>query len=493
MIIIGSGFAGLSVACHLAQAGAKVTLLEQQSTPGGRARAFEAEGFTFDMGPSWYWMPDVFERFFGHFSKTTKDYYSLQRLAPSYRVMWDGETTDVPADMEELKALFEKMEAGAGERLTRFLGEAGYKYHAAMQKLVYQPGLSLMEFARWDVLKAALSIDLFTSVHKHVRRYFSHPRLLQLAEFPILFLGALPKNTPALYSLMNYADMQLGTWYPKGGMVKIAEGLHQLAVSLGVEFRFGESVKKITVTGNEAKGVETERGIMLADAVVAACDYEHADQKLLPNGYANYTQAYWESRAMAPSCVLYYVGVNKRIEGLIHHNLFFDVPFDDHADALYGDVRLPEQPLMYVCCPSKTDETVAPRDCENLFILIPVAPGLEVDEIAKKKYFELAISRIEQRTGESIRGHVIYERSYAGNNFIADYHAFKGNAYGLANTLMQTAVLKPSIKNKHLKNMYYTGQLTVPGPGVPPALISGEIVAKQVLKTMGKLRKQNAS
>lgn len=484
VVVIGSGFAGMSAACFLAKAGADVTVVEKQSTPGGRCRSFSAQGFTFDMGPSWYWMPDVFERFFGQFGKSPSDYYQLKRLDPSYRVVWDDEFRDVPASLDALKLLFDHYEPGAGKRLEQFLKEAAFKYDTAMSTLVYKPGLSLLEFARWDVLKAAFQIDLFDSIFHHVRKYFKHPKLLQLAEFPILFLGALPQNTPALYSLMNYADMQLGTWYPDGGMVQIANAMHQLAESLGVTFRFGVNAEQIVIQQGKATSVVADGETFYGDTIIAACDYHYADQKLLPAAFRNYSESYWESRKMAPSCLLYYVGVNKRLDKLEHHNLFFDAPFDEHARVLYDTPAFPENPLMYVSCTSKSDATVAPAGCENMFILIPVAPGLQDTEAIRKHYFNLAIQRIEQRTGQEIKSHIVYERAYAASHFIEDYNAFKGNAYGLSNTLRQTAVLKPSIQNKKLPNLYYTGQLTVPGPGVPPALISGEIVAGQLISKL---------
>lgn len=481
-IIIGSGFAGLSAACHLAKSGFAVTVLERHDRPGGRARSFSAEGFTWDMGPSWYWMPDVFERFFATFGKRPSDYYTLRRLDPSYQVIWESGSVDVPADAAALEALFESYEKGAGGKLRQFLAEARKKYETAMGELVYKPGLSLTEFIRPDVFRALFSMDLLKSVHSHARKFFKHPQLLQLVEFPILFLGALPRNTPALYTLMNYADMILGTWYPLGGMVSIVDAMHQLATELGVAFRLNEPVTRIDITGSRIRAVETGFDSYTADMVIAACDYHHAES-LLPPDVRNYSERYWEGRDMAPSSLLYYIGIDRQIESLRHHNLFFDAPFDEHAEALYTKPSWPEKPLMYVCATSKTDPSVAPDGAENLFILIPTAPGLEDTAALREHYFRIACDRIQLRCGVDIRPHIRYQRSFAGSDFEREYHAYKGNAYGLANTLRQTAILKPSLRNRKLRNLFYAGQLTVPGPGVPPALISGELAAQQAMKT----------
>jgi phytoene desaturase len=481
VVVIGSGFAGLSAACHLAAEGMKVTVVEKNPEHGGRARSFSAGGFTFDMGPSWYWMPDVFERFFARFSQRPEDYYQLLRLDPSYKLFKEDREWDVPADFTALCAMFEGIEAGSSEKLKKFLHEAGIKYRIAMEKLVYMPGLSIVELLKKEIVGSIAKLDIFQSMHQHLRKFFSDPVLLQLMEFPVLFLGALARDTPALYSLMNYADMKLGTWYPIGGIARVADAMYRFALALGVEFRFGESVDSIIVEHGRVSGIRSGKHTQSCDYLVAACDYRHGET-LLPGNYRNYTERYWSKRRMSPSSLLYYIGIAGEIEGLRHHNLFFDAPFDQHAHRLYNEPAWPENPLMYVCCPSKTDKTVAPEGCENLFVLIPVAPGLNDSEEIREQYFNLAIERIERKTGVGIRDSIVYKRSYAGSDFIADYNAYKGNAYGLANTLSQTAILKPSIRNKKLRNMYYAGQLTVPGPGVPPAIISGEIVAGQILK-----------
>lgn len=484
IVVIGSGFAGLSAACHLAAEGFEVTVLEKNKVPGGRARQYKADGFVFDMGPSWYWMPDVFEQFFARFGKKVSDYYDLKRLDPSY-VVWfgPGDRMDVPAQMPALEAMFERYEPGSSVRLRQFLKEAAYKYRVGMNEFVHKPSDSIWEFADGRVLASMFRLQMLTSMSKHVRGLFKNEKLRQLLEFPVLFLGATPQNTPAMYSLMNYADMALGTWYPQGGMFQIVEAMIALAKELGVTIALDQEVSQICVTNGVATKVCTLQGReFLADVVVGAADYHHIDSQLLEKQYRNYSDRYWQTRTMAPSSLLYYLGVNKRLDRIEHHNLFFDEDFGRHGVEIYDSPQWPSKPLFYVSAPSKTDPTVAPEGCENLFLLIPVAPGLEDSPEVRERYYHLTMERLERLTGQRIRDHVVYKRSYAHADFVADYHAFKGNAYGLANTLLQTAFLKPKMKSRRVRNLYYAGQLTTPGPGVPPSLISGQVVAKEITR-----------
>ncbi|MDO7876658.1 phytoene desaturase family protein [Hymenobacter sp. ASUV-10] len=484
-VVIGAGFAGLAAATTLAQAGWRVTILEKNDGPGGRARVFRAQGFTFDMGPSWYWMPDVFDKYFARFGKKVSDYYDLIRLDPSYQVIFKGpEAVDIPASMAGLRALFERYEPGSAARLDEFLRQAAYKYEVGINRLVYAPSRSLLEFAEPKLLLDMLRMDVLQSMHKHVRRFFKDSRLLELVEFPILFLGATSENTPALYSLMNYADLALGTWYPRGGMHKIVEGMVSLAEELGVEIKYSQEVTEIVVEHGRSTGVRTAAGFWPAAAVVAGADYHHIEQQVLQPEHRHYSPAYWDSRTMAPSSLLFYLGVNKKLDKLRHHNLFFDEDFARHAHEIYEQPQWPTRPLFYASVPSKTDSSVAPEGQENLFLLIPVAPDLTDDEATRERYYNMLMDRLEKHCGHSIRDAVVFKRSYAHRDFVADYHSFKGNAYGLANTLRQTAILKPTLKSKKLNNLYFTGQLTVPGPGVPPSLISGQVVAGEVLKEL---------
>ena len=483
VIVIGSGFAGLSAATTLADRGYQVTLLEKNDSPGGRARVFEAEGFKFDMGPSWYWMPDVFEAYFNRFGKKTSDYYELVRLSPGYTIVFDqNDRMVVPADMTELEALFDQYEAGAGLRLRKFLEQAAYKYEVGINNLVYKPSRSITEFISPKLLIDMLRMDVFQSMSKHVRKFFSHPQLIKLIEFPVLFLGATPQNTPALYSLMNYADLALGTWYPQGGMFEIVKAFVSLAEEKGVKIIYNAEVTAVDAQGRMVTAVQSTAGTFEADIVVAGADYHHIDQKVLKPEHRNYSPDYWKKRTMAPSSLLFYIGLNKRLEGLTHHTLFFDEEFDQHAHDIYTDPKWPSKPLFYVSLSSKTDSSVAPEGCENVVILIPVAPDLEDTEAIREKYYELIMERFERLIGQSVRDAVVYKRSYAHSDFKADYHAYRGNAYGLANTLLQTAIFKPQLKNKKLDNFYFTGQLTVPGPGVPPTIISGQVISEEIFK-----------
>jgi phytoene desaturase len=480
-VVIGAGFSGLSTASYLAQKGYEVTVLEKHEGPGGRGRQWKSEGFTFDMGPSWYWMPDVFETFFSHFGKKPSDYYTLERLDPSYSIFYEDGPMTIPASMEEMEALFERVEPGSALRLRAFLKDAAYKYEVGINDLVRKPSRSVFEFADSRVLKGLLQLDLLSNIRSSIKKVVKNPQLQQLLEFPVLFLGATPGNTPALYSLMNYADMALGTWYPQGGMYAVVEGFYTLAKEQGVRFEFSSEVSGFDYAQGAISHVICGEQRIPCDLVVASADYAHVDQHLLAPAYRKYSPSYWAKRKMAPSSFLYYIGLDAPIPGIEHHSLFFDAPFDVHADAIYTDPRWPEKPLFYLSAASKTDPNAAPDGGEALVILIPTAPGLEDTDEVLERYYQLVAERIKDHVGFDIREHEVIKRTYAYRDFVKDYHAHQGNAYGLANTLDQTAIFKPSLKGK-LSNLYYAGQLTVPGPGVPPCIISGEVVALEIQK-----------
>lgn len=479
VLVIGSGFSGMVASCYLQKAGYQVTVLEKNSSPGGRARSFSAQGFHFDMGPSWYWMPEVFENFFKDFGYASQSFYDLKRLQPSYSVFFDEEKFEIPASVKGLADLFESIEPGSAEQLNLYLKDAEVKYELGMNDFAQKPALSITEYLSKDIFGVLKKLQPFRNMEDHVKRYFKNPYLQKIMQFPVIFLGAMPDRIPAMYSLMNYADTALGTWYPMGGMYKIVEAIYSIAKELGVKFHFNQNVESILIENGNCKKVITKHSHFNADIVIGSGDYHYIEQTL-PKFYQQYKESYWDKKEMAPSSLLFFVGVNKKLP-IQHHSLFFDTGFDAHAATLYNNPSWPENPLFYVCAPSVTDPSVAPPDHENLFFLIPVAAGLGGDtNVLREQYFENIVSRLEARIGTNIKDHIVYKRSYGSTDFTNDYHAYRGNAYGMANTLLQTAFGKPRMKSKKVNNLYYCGQLTVPGPGVPPAFLSGKMVAQQV-------------
>lgn len=480
--IIGSGFSSLAAACYLAKEGNEVTIFEKNATIGGRARQLKKEGFTFDIGPTWYWMPDVFERFFSDFNKKPSDYYELIKLSPAYQVYFGIKDFVTIADnLPEIVTTFEAIEKGSGQKLEAFMSVAQSNYNIAIKDLVYRPGVSPLELI---TVETALKIDqFFGNISKDIRRKFKNSKLIQILEFPVLFLGAKPSDTPSFYSFMNFADFGLGTWHPKNGMYSVILAMEKLAKELGVSIYTNANIEKINVDNGKANAIIVNGEIVYGDIILSGADYHHSES-LLDEKYRGYSEKYWENRTFAPSSLLFYVGFDKKIENVEHHTLFFDVDFDVHASAIYDSPKWPEDPLFYASFPSKTDEDSAPNGKEAGIFLIPLAPGLQDTPKLREEYFEKIITRFEKLTQQSVKESVIFKESFCVNDFIKDYNSYKGNAYGLANTLMQTAFLRPKLKSKKVKNLYFTGQLTVPGPGVPPALISGKLVAELIQKNL---------
>ena len=478
IIIIGSGFSSMSAACYLAKAGHTVQILEKNSTPGGRARQFKKDGFTFDIGPSWYWMPDVFEKFFGDFDRKVSDYYTLEKLDPGYEVYFDQmESIKIGDTLEKIYAAFEAEETGSAVKLKKFIKKAEDNYNIAIKDLVYRPGISPLELVTPATVK---KVGYFLStIKKEVTKEFENERIAQILQFPVLFLGAKPSNTPAFYNFMNFADFGLGTWHPEKGMYSVVEGMVKMAKELGVKFNTSQNVETICVENGKATGVIANGVQIDADVVVSGADYNHSESLLKPKE-RGYTDAYWDKKVFAPSSLLFFIGLDKKVKNVSHHTLFFDVDFDAHARSIYDTPEWPKDPLFYGNFPSITDSSMAPEGKEACFLLIPIGPGIEDTEEMRDKYFNMVIERLEHLTKQSIKDAILFKESFCVNDFVSEYNSYKGNAYGMANTLLQTAFLRPKLKSKKVENLFFTGQLTVPGPGVPPALISGKLVASLV-------------
>ena len=478
--IIGSGFSSLAAACYLAKRGDKVTILEKNSSIGGRARQYKHQGFTFDMGPTWYWMPDVFERFFKDFGKSPSDYYQLEKLNPAYSVYFgNNDFITIGDNLDDICITFEEIESGSSIKLKQFIHQAKDNYNIAIKDLVYRPGESPSELITWDTFKKLN--QFFSTISMDVRKTFKNKKLIQVLEFPVLFLGAKPSKTPSFYSFMNYADFGLGTFHPKGGMYEVVHAIKRLAEELGVQIITNSPVTEITVQNGKTTGVKCGETFYKSDIVVSGADYHHTEN-LLSKSYRQYSESYWDQKTFAPSSLLFYVGFDKKLKNVNHHTLFFDTDFDIHAKAIYDEPQWPEKPLFYASFPSQTDSLLAPEGQEAGIFLIPLAPGLEDTPELRNQYFEKIVERFESLTDQKIKQHILFKKSYCVKDFIEDYNSYKGNAYGLANTLLQTAFLRPKLKSKKISNLYFTGQLTVPGPGVPPSLISGKLVANLINK-----------
>ncbi|WP_439151713.1 phytoene desaturase family protein [Winogradskyella sp.] len=479
--IIGSGFSALSASCYLAKAGYDVLVYEKNATVGGRARQLIKDGFTFDIGPSWYWMPDIFEKFFNDFGKKTSDYYQLDKLSPAYKIFFSDEVITIGDHMDQICDEFERIEEGSSKPLRKFISQAQDHYNIAINKVVLKPGLSPFELVTKETVTR---VDrFFKTISSEVRKNFKNPKLISTLEFPVLFLGAKPNQTPSFYSFMNFADFGLGTWHPRGGMYEIIKAMKSLAESLGVKINTNRNVEKINVENGRTTGLVVDGENIVSDIVLSGADYHHSET-LLDQKYRQYSENYWAKRTFAPSSLLFYVGFDKKLTGVEHHNLFFDTDFENHAEEIYDEPKWPENPLFYVNFPSVTDYSMAPEDCETGFFLIPIAPGLEDTPQLREQYFDIIINRFENITNQKVTDNVLFKESFCVNDFISEYNSYKGNAYGMANTLRQTAFLRPNLKSKRVENLYFTGQLTVPGPGVPPSLISGKLVADLIKKKL---------
>ncbi len=484
--VVGGGIGGLSAAAFLAADGADVRLLEKNEQLGGRASRMHREGFTFDMGPSWYMMPDVFERFFAQFGYEPGDFYDLEHLDPHYRVFFtDGDRVDVTGDREELVDLFESYESGAGEAFRDYLETSQDHYETAMPHFVYEDRSRLRDYVDPEVLRAApVGLSLLGTMEDHVADYVDHPKLRQLLQYTLVFLGGSPHNTPALYNIMTHVDVNLGVYYPDGGLGEVVDGLVDLGTELGVTYETGQEV---TGMASRPGGVQVETadlGTARPDAAVANADYAHVERDLLAATERQYGDAYWEERTYAPSAYLLYLGVEGDVDPLAHHSLVLPPDWDRHFEQIFEDPAWPDDPAFYVCAPSVTDDSVAPSGHSTLFVLVPIAPGLSDGTEARADYRDLVLDRLATHTGVDVRDRIVVEEDFCVSDFAERYNATQGTALGLAHTLRQTALLRPSNTSTAVDGLYYTGAFTTPGIGVPMCLISGEHTARAVRRDL---------
>ncbi|MFA8300173.1 MAG: phytoene desaturase family protein [Hyphomicrobiales bacterium] len=483
IVIIGAGFSGLAAAITLAHKGYDVLVIEKNNDVGGRARQIQENGFTIDIGPTWYWMPDIIENFFRSIDENINDHLKLVRLDPSYRIYDDHKTCyDLPANYQELEQFFESMEDNGAVKLKQFINEARYKYGISLKQLSEKPQYSFRDSLDPSITKGTIHLDLFGTYEKHIKKYFDNKIIRLILEFPIVFLGGSTKTTPALYSSINYGELFLGTWYPMGGIYKLVESLYEIALKKGVRFSLNNPVTSINVDGRKVSEVITNKATYKCDFLLGSADYQHIEQSLLIEKYRNYNNDYWNSRTLSPSCLLFQIGLSKKLPSSCHHTVIFGNNFHNHIKEIFESPNWPHDPTFYVCTPSITDPSIAPNNCELLYFLLPIAVGLEDDEFIREHYYDIIIEKYESVTNNKIKDHILFKKSFCISDFMHDYNAYKGNAYGLANTQRQTAYLKPSMRNNQIDNLIYLGHMTVPGPGVPPAIVSGQIAANEAIK-----------
>ncbi len=482
VVVVGSGFGGLSTACYLADAGLDVTVLEKNEQFGGRASVLEIDGFRFDMGPSWYLMPDVFERFFGHFGHEPSDFYELEPLDPHYRIFFkDGDRIDVTADRAEMRTLFESYESGAGEALDEYLDTSEEHYGVAMEQFVYEDRSRLRDWIDLDVMRAApVGLQLLGTMDDYVAGYFENPKLRQIMQYTLVFLGGAPHNTPAIYNMMSHVDFNLGVYYPENGLSSVVDACVELGEELGVEYVADAEVSEI-INRREGFTVESAAGEFDADYVVSNADYAHTEQELLPEHERQYDDDYWDSRTYSPSAFLLYLGVEGDVEPLEHHTLVLPTDWDQHFRQIFDDPAWPEDPAYYLCVPSKTDDSVAPEGHSNLFALVPIAPGLDDTEEVRTWYRDLVLDDIAEHTDVDLRDRIVFEETFSVTEFTDRYNSTQGTALGLAHTLRQTALFRPPHRSSACPGLYFTGSYTTPGIGVPMCLISGEHTAATLL------------
>ncbi len=484
VIIIGGGIGGMALSCMLGKKGYDVTVIEKNEMTGGRARIFSDKGFTFDMGPSWYMMPDVFEHFFDVVGENIKEYYEIQKLSPSYQITLksDGKSYNLFSDLQKNIDLFESIEKGSGQILEKFLLECKEQYEISKSEFMYRNYNSLRDFMTLRIMRMGARLPLFKKQKQIIEKKFKSELLRKVLQYQTVLLGTAPGDTPGIYTLMNYVDLVLGEWYPTGGIRSIPDSLEKISQKYNTKIKLNTSVSKIIVENNIAKGVLLENGEKLyADIVVSNADVEHTDRKLLPTEHQTKSDKYWESRVLAPSAFILYLGVKGKLPQLNHHNLLFTKDWEHGFSQIFSNPEWPNDPSMYICMPSKTDNTLAPVDHENLFVLVPIASGLDYDKDFSEKYSEFILDEIAKYYNISdLKERIVVKHTYSVKDFIADYNAFKGTALGLAHTLGQTAVFRPNNVHKNIPNMFYVGAGTNPGIGMPICLISAELAYKRI-------------
>jgi phytoene desaturase len=483
-VVIGAGVGGLALANILAKTGWKVSVYDRLPQAGGRMGELRAKGFMFDTGPSWYLMPEVFQHYFELLGEDVSAHLDLIKLSPAYKVFYDyHKPITVTGSLKKDERTFDAIEAGAGQKLRDYVRTAERNYRAAMEHFLYNPFTRAGSLANRRVVAQlpALSQQLIRPLHSHVARYVRAQPLQQILEYPMVFLGASPWNAPALYHLMSFLDFKQGVYYPRGGMYRVVEALQRVGEKLGVAYHFNATATKIEVAGGRATAVQFGKKQVAADLVVSGADLHFTETALLPESARTYPQKYWKKRVAGPSALLLYLGIKGELPQLQHHNLFFVKDWKQNFADIFERKAWPENASIYVCKPSATDKSVAPKGHENVFVLVPLPADInhpEQLEAAADRY----LTQLEKMANiPDLRERIVYKSMRGPADFAEMYNSWNGTALGMAHLLKQSAFWRPGARSKKVQNLLYVGGGVQPGIGVPMCLISAEVAYKQLV------------
>ena len=501
-VVIGGGVAGLASATLLAQEGHSVTLFERHERVGGRAGTLERDGFRFDTGPSWYLMPSAFDHFFQLLGTSTREQLDLRRLDPGYRVFTEPDAqgerapaVTVPAGAHAVRALFERLEPGSAQRVDEYLASAREAADFAERYFLYNPFTRLGKLATPELIKRVphLTRLLSQSLETWVNERFCHPVLRQILQYPAVFLGTSPAEAPAMYHLMSALDLDQGVQYPMGGFWQFVSRLERLAIEAGVEIVTDAEVTGINTHRRRVQSITWRRRaehVALADVVVSAADLHHTETQLLVRADQSYPEEWWEKKKSGPGAIIVMLGVEGKLPQLPHHSLFFTTDWQSNFEAIFGaNTRVPDPASVYVCKPSATDAGVAPKGCENLFVLVPVPADTDLGhggpDGTGDGLVEMVADRvIDQVAGwagiHDLRSRIRVRHTLGPADFADDYASWRGGMLGPAHTLTQSALFRPQNQSRRVKGLYYAGATTAPGVGVPMCLISAELVLKRI-------------
>lgn len=481
-VVIGAGVGGLTAAMKLAHRGWQVDVYEKQGEPGGRCGRVEAQGFRWDLGPTILLMPFVFEQAFASVGKRLADYLTLVRCDPNYRVTFRDDTTlTLSTELTSMREELERLEPGSFERYLRFLARGRERHDTSMERFVGRHFDSLGDFLTLENLPHLFRVGAHQTLFSHVSKVFDDERLRQAMSFQTMYLGVSPYEAPAVFSLLPYTELAHGIWYPLGGMGAIPRALEKVGAELGVSFHYQQSVKRVVLEGGVARGVELADGrVERADVVVCNADYPWAQKHLVDPTVSAHPEL--ERRRYTSSGYMLYLGLKRRYDELLHHNIFFGRDFAGSFTDIFERLEVPEDPSFYVNAPAHVDPSMAPPGKDALYVLVPVphqAPHLDW-KVEGPKVRAKVFARLKERGLTHLEDDVEVERVVTPDDWARELNLERGSNFGLAQNVFQIGPFRPKVWDDRIGNLFYCGASVQPGTGVPTVMISAELCVAAV-------------